>query len=246
MSYDRSAAREVIETARARRRSVLSPGECRALCAACGIALPKAATAASAPEAGQAASALGFPVVMKIASPDILHKTEAGGVVLNVRSAAEAEHAYEKIMAGARAYKPEARVAGVEIQQMLSGGQEVIVGATTDPSFGKVVAFGLGGILVEVLKDITFRLAPATRDEALSMLDGIAAAEILRGVRGAPPVDRASLATMIGNVSQLVADFPEISELDLNPVFATAHGATAADVRVVLDFKPPLVRYRPS
>jgi acyl-CoA synthetase (NDP forming) len=99
---------------------------------------------------------------------------------------------------------------------------------------------------VEVLKDITFRLAPATRDEALSMLDGIAAAEILRGVRGAPPVDRESLAAMIGNVSQLVADFPEISELDLNPVFATPQGATAADVRVVLDFKPPVVRYRPS
>src|SRR5260370_23853117 len=152
MSYDRSAVREVIETARARRRSVLSPGECRALCAACGIALPKAAAAASAPEAGQAASALGFPVVMKIASPDILHKTEVGGVVLNVRSAAEAEQAYEKIMAGARAHQPHARGAGGEIQQMLFGGQEGIVGAPTHPSFGKVLRFGLGGILVEVLK----------------------------------------------------------------------------------------------
>src|SRR5437588_764537 len=103
-----------------------------------------------------------------------------------------------------------------------------------------------GGILVEVLKDITFRLAPATREDALSMLDGIAAAEILRGVRGAPSVDREALATMIVNVSQLAADFPEVSELDLNPVFATPDGATAADVRVVLDFKPPLARYRPS
>ena len=121
---------------------------------------------------------------------------------------------------------------------MLAGGQEVIIGAVTDPAFGKLVAFGLGGILVEVLKDITFRLAPATREEALSMLDGIAAAEILRGVRGAKPVDRAALAGMIERVSALVADFPEISEMDLNPVFATEHGATAADVRIVLDFNP--------
>jgi acyl-CoA synthetase (NDP forming) len=246
MSYDRSAAREVIETARARRRSVLSPGECRALCAACGIALPKAATAASAPEAGQAASALGFPVVMKIASPDILHKTEVGGVVLNVRSAAEAEQGYEKIMAGARANQPDARVAGVEIQQMLSGGQEVIVGATTDPSFGKVVAFGLGGILVEVLKDITFRLAPASRDDALSMINGIEAAEILNGVRGAAAIDKGALAAIIETVSMLAADFPEIAEIDLNPVLARPDGAVALDVRVLLDFAPPRERYRPS
>ena len=108
--------------------------------------------------------------------------------------------------------------------QLLHGGQEVIIGAVTDPSFGKLVAFGLGGVLVEVLKDITFRLAPATREDALSMLDGIAAAEILKGVRGADPVDRDALATLIQNVSQLVADFPEIAEMDLNPVFASKSG----------------------
>jgi len=122
----------------------------------------------------------------------------------------------------------------------------VIIGAVTDPAFGKLVAFGLGGVLVEVLKDITFRLAPATRADALAMLDGIGAAEILRGVRGAPAVNRDALASMIVNVSQLVADFPEVTELDLNPVFATPTGATAADVRVLLDFKPPVARYRPS
>ena len=183
---------------------------------------------------------------MKIVSPDILHKTEAGGVVLNVRSAAEAERAYEKIVAGARAYKPDAKVAGVEIQQMLSGGQEVIVGATADPSFGKVVAFGLGGVLVEVLKDITFRLAPASRDDALSMINGIAAAEILGGVRGAAAVDKDALAAIIETVSTLAADFPEIAELDLNPVLARPDGAVALDVRVLLDFAPPAERYRPS
>ena len=118
---------------------------------------------------------------------------------------------------------------------MLAGGQEVIIGAVTDPSFGKLVAFGLGGILVEVLKDITFRLAHATREDALSMLDGIAAAEILKGVRGADPVNRDALAGMIENVSRLISDFPEISEMDLNPVFAYKDGALAVDARIVLE-----------
>jgi acetyl coenzyme A synthetase (ADP forming)-like protein len=122
----------------------------------------------------------------------------------------------------------------------------VIIGAVTDPSFGKLVAFGLGGVLVEVLKDATFRLAPATKDDALSMLDGIAAAEILKGVRGAAAVDRDALASMIKRVSELVSDFPEISELDLNPVFATDRGAIAADVRIVVDLQPAEPRYRPS
>src|SRR6202521_2660696 len=183
---------------------------------------------------------------MKIVSPQILHKTEAGGVVVGVKSAEHAKEAYSTILGNARKYDAKAEILGVQIQQMLLGGQEVIIGAVTDPAFGKLVAFGLGGILVEVLKDITFRLAPASNEDALFVLDRIQAAEILRGIRGAEPVDRESLATMIGNVSQLVADFPEISELDLNPVFATSHGATAADVRVVLDFTPPVVRYRPS
>ncbi|MGH7913135.1 MAG: acetate--CoA ligase family protein, partial [Candidatus Binataceae bacterium] len=246
MSYDRLAVRAVIEAARTGGRNALSPAECRALCEACGIPLPKAAMASSAAEAGRAAHALGFPVVMKIVSPDILHKTEAGGVVLNVRSAGEAEQAYEKIVAGARAYKRDAKVAGVEIQQMLSGGQEVIVGATADPGFGKVVAFGLGGVLVEVLKDITFRLAPASRDDALSMINGIAAAEILNGVRGSAAVDKGALGAIIETVSSLAADFPEITELDLNPVLARPDGAVALDVRVLLDFAPPVERFRPS
>ncbi|HYM01318.1 MAG TPA: acetate--CoA ligase family protein, partial [Stellaceae bacterium] len=135
---------------------------------------------------------------------------------------------------------------GVQVQQMLQGGQEVIIGAVTDQSFGKLVAFGLGGVLVEVLKDITFRLAPASKADALSMLDGIQAAEILKGVRGAEPVDRNALAALIENVSTLVSDFPEIAEMDLNPVFARKDGATAADVRIVMEWNPPEPRYRPS
>src|SRR5207249_2816148 len=143
----------------------------------------------------------------------ILHKTEAGGVIVGVQNAAEARRAFEQIIKNAKAHQKNTKIDGVQIQQLLAGGHEVMVGAVTDPSFGKMVAFGLGGVLVEVMKDITFRLAPASREDALSMLDGIAAAEILKGVRGAEAVNREALAGLIQNVSQLVSDFPEIAEL---------------------------------
>jgi acetyl coenzyme A synthetase (ADP forming)-like protein len=246
MAYDKTTVRRLLDQAKAAGRSALTAPEAKTLCEAYGIAVPKEAVAATAADAAQLATSIGYPVVMKIVSPQILHKTEAGGVVVGVKDAAAAQEAFNTIVANAKRYKADATIDGVQIQQMLSGGQEVIIGAVTDPAFGKLVAFGLGGILVEVLKDITFRLAPATREDALSMLDGIAAAEILKGVRGAQGVDREALASMIVSVSQLVADFPEISELDLNPVFATAKNATAADVRVVLDFKPQVARYRPG
>jgi acyl-CoA synthetase (NDP forming) len=144
-----------------------------------------------------------------------------------VEGAADVRAAFHKIVDNARAHDPRARIEGIQVQELLPQGQEVIVGAVTDPTFGKVVAFGLGGVLVEVLKDVTFRLAPVDADEALSMLDSIRAAEILRGVRGAPPVDRWAIAEQIRRVSELVADFPEIAEVDLNPVIvdAAADGA---------------------
>ena len=190
---------------------------------------------------------MGFPVVLKIVSPEILHKTEAGGVLVGVKSAdGRRRRASRRSWPTRRSTTRRPNLLGVQVQQMLAGGQEVIVGAVTDPSFGKLVAFGLGGVLVEVMKDITFRLAPASRDDALSMLDGIAAAEMLKGVRGSDPVNRDALAALIENVSQLISDFPEISEMDLNPVFATKSGATAADVRIVVDWNPPPARFRPK
>src|SRR5215469_13911032 len=246
MANDKTTVRTLLDQAKAAGRSALTAPEAKAICEAYGIAVPKEGVAATAADAATLASSIGYPVVMKIVSPQILHKTEAGGVMVGVKSADEAQQAFNTIVANAKRYKADATIEGVQVQQMLSGGQEVIIGAVTDPAFGKLVAFGLGGILVEVLKDITFRLAPVSREDALSMLDSIAAAEILRGVRGAEGVNREALATMIVNVSQLVADFPEISELDLNPVFATSKGATAADVRVVLDFRPQVERYRPD
>ena len=237
---------DIIATAKASGRTALTAPEAKQICDAYGITVPKEALAGSAAQASQAAAEMGFPVVMKIVSPDILHKTEAGGVLVDIKNAEEAASAYEKIIANARNYKADANIVGVQVQQMIKAGQEVIIGAVTDNSFGKLVAFGLGGVLVEVLKDITFRLAPATLQDAYSMLDGIQAAEILKGVRGGDPVDREALAKLIVAVSKLVSDFPEISELDLNPVFASKQGAVAADVRIVLDFAAKAPRYRPA
>jgi acetyl coenzyme A synthetase (ADP forming)-like protein len=240
------AVRKVLDAVKADKRTSLTAPEGKLVCDAYGIPVPKEGVAKSASEAAKLAANMGFPVVMKIVSPDILHKTEAGGVIVGVKSADEAEKAYDAIVANAKKYKSSAKIDGIQVQQMLSGGQEVIIGAVTDPSFGKLVAFGLGGVLVEVLKDITFRLAPASKDDALSMLDSIKAAEILKGVRGAEPVNREALAALIQNVSQLISDFPEISEMDLNPVFASKSAATAADVRIVMDWNPPPQRYRPG
>ena len=238
--------RQVLDKVKAEGRASLTAPEGKLVCDAYGIAVPAEGIATSPAEAANLAAGMGFPVVLKIVSPEILHKTEAGGVIVGVKSAEDAAKGYGEIMANARRYNPRASLIGVQVQQMVKGGQEVIVGAVTDASFGKLVAFGLGGVLVEVHKDVTFRLAPATREDALSMLDGIAAAEILKGVRGAQPANRVALATLIENVSRLVADFPEISEMDLNPVFASPFGAIAADVRIVVDFAPASVRYRPS
>src|SRR5712671_5160529 len=246
MAHDKAAVRKILDKVKAEGRASLTAPEGKLVCDAYGIAVPKEGVATSAAEAAKIASGMGFPVVLKIVSPEILHKTEAGGVLVGVKSAEDAQKGYDTIIAKAKKYNAKATILGVQVQQMLAGGQEVIIGAVTDPVFGKLVAFGLGGVLVEVLKDITFRLAPATQHDALSMLDGIAAAQILKGVRGAEPVNRDALAKMIGNVSQLIADYPDIVEMDLNPVFATKDGAIAADVRIVVNFSPVAARYRPK
>lgn len=242
----RTTARSILDTVKREGRTSLTAPEARALCEAWQIPIPKEALATTADQAAAQAEAIGFPVVLKIVSPQILHKTEAGGVLVGVKSADDVRAGFKRIVESAGRYDPKAEILGVQVQQMLVGGQEVIVGAVTDPSFGKLVAFGLGGVLVEVLKDITFRLAPVDHDEALSMLDGIQAAAILKGVRGAPPVDREALSDLIVKVSQLVDAVPEIVELDLNPVFARTDGAIAADVRIVVDFEPKEARPRPS
>ncbi len=237
MPNDKAAVRKVLAEAKRAGRTALTAPEGKLLCDAYGIPVPKEGVAKTAAEAAKLARRIGFPVALKIVSPDILHKTEAGGVLVGLGSAGEVTKGFATIVANAKKYNRKARIDGIQVQQM-AGGREVIVGSVTDPSFGKVVAFGLGGVLVEVTKDVTFRLAPASKADALSMLDGIAAAAVLKGVRGGAGVNRLALAELIQSVSKLVSDFPEISEMDLNPVFATAKGAIAADVRIVLESKP--------
>ena len=246
MSHDRAAVQAVLDGARAAGRASLTSTESKQVSDAYGISIPQEGLATSSDKAATLAEEIGYPVVLKVSSKDILHKTEAGGVLVNVTTAADVSKGYDTIIKNAQAFKSNAEIAGVQVQQMLPPGQEVIVGAVTDPSFGKLVAFGLGGILVEVLKDVTFRLAPASHEDALSMIDGIKAAEVLRGVRGSEPVNRDALATLIENVSALIADFPEIHELDLNPVLATSESVTAVDVRILLAQELPEPRPRPS
>jgi acetyl coenzyme A synthetase (ADP forming)-like protein len=232
---DKGAVREVLDKVRAEGRDSLTAPEGKRVCDAYGIPTPREGLATTADEAARLAGEIGGPVVAKIVSPDILHKTEAGGVIVGVDGGDAARAAFDQIVANAKAYRESASITGVQIQELVGGGHEVIVGATTDGTFGKVVAFGLGGVLVEVLKDVTFRLAPLDDAEARSMVTGIKAAEVLQGARGTEPVDLDALAGVIRQVSTLVTDFPEISEFDLNPVFASAAGATAADVRILLE-----------
>ncbi|HYA29925.1 MAG TPA: acetate--CoA ligase family protein, partial [Acidobacteriota bacterium] len=208
-------------------RSALNAPEAKKICDAYKILTPKQALAKSPAEAAKIASRMGFPIVLKIVSDDILHKTEAGGVMVGVKNGREVRSAFDRLMTNAKAYKKNVAILGVQLQSMVKTGQEVMVGAVTDPSFGKIVGFGLGGVFVEVMKDITFRLAPISKKDALAMLDAVAGAEILRGVRGAKGVNRVALAEIICNVSRLVNDFPEILEVDLNPIFANDKGAMA-------------------
>ena len=247
MGNDTSTVRAVLDQVKADSRTALTAPEAKKVCDAFNIPLPNEGLATSSSEAASVADGIGYPVVMKIVSADILHKTEAGGVKIGVADAGEARAAYDEIIANAGKYNSDADITGVQIQQMLpSDGQEVVVGAVTDPSFGKMVAFGLGGILVEVLKDITFRLAPTKNDQALSMLEIIDASEVLNGVRGADPVDKSAIAEIITNVSNLISQFPEIQEMDLNPVFATKDSAIAVDALITVDFSEQPEIFRPS
>jgi acetyl coenzyme A synthetase (ADP forming)-like protein len=234
---NKNELRSLIGNALSNGRAALPAPEAQWLCDAYGIPTPKQGFAKTAAEAVKIATRLRFPVALKIVSDDILHKTEAGGVIVGLATASDVRRGFDRLVKNAKAYQKNATIQGVQVQQMVGGVQEVMVGAVNDPSFGKMVAFGLGGVLVEVMKDITFRLAPVGKKDALSMLDSIGAAELLNGVRGGKGVNRAALADIIANVSKLVNDFPEIQEVDLNPIFVTDKDAKAVDVRIIVGEK---------
>ncbi|MGB6500968.1 MAG: acetate--CoA ligase family protein [Thermoplasmata archaeon] len=235
-AVDRDAARAVIERARARGTTVLAEYSARELLAAYGIRFPRVALARTLPEALDAARQIGYPVVLKVASPDIAHKTDVGGVALGLADAESLRRSWERMETAVRAAVPNARIEGFEVEAQVTGGKEVLIGVQRDPSFGPVVVFGLGGIYVEVLRDVTFRLAPLRSLSARHMIESVKAFPLLQGVRGEPPGDLDALAETIERVSQLAVELPEVVELDINPLIVrpVGSGVIAVDARVVL------------
>ena len=227
---------KVFEAARAEGRVNLGEIEARGVLKAYGLRIPESYVAQSADEAAEQAEKIGFPVVMKIISPDILHKSDIGGVRVGIRDRQEAVDAYDLMMLRVQRYAPDAVLRGVFVQELIQTGREVIVGSTRDPQFGPLVMFGLGGVYVEVLKDVSFRIAPLCKRHARRMIDEIRSAALLRGARGEKPSDIDAIVDTLLTVSQLVTDFPEIVEMDINPlkVGDAGEGAVAVDARITI------------
>jgi acyl-CoA synthetase (NDP forming) len=223
-----------IETAHEQGRSLLNEVESKQLLEQGGIPTSGARLAETADQAVQIADELGYPVVLKVLSQDIAHKSDVGGVALNLADAGAVRDAFDRMMQAVQSAQPTARIDGVSVQRQAAPGTEVIVGMTKDPQFGPVIMVGLGGVLVEVLRDVAFRLVPLEPRDARDMLHEIKGFPLLEGYRGAPPADIAALESLILNVSRFVEAHPEIEELDLNPVFAYPDGAVAVDARVIV------------
>lgn len=224
----------VLTQARAERRTLLNEVEAKDVLREAGVSVTATTLAKSADEAAKQAETAGYPVVLKVVSPDIAHKSDAGGVKLNLNNAAEVKAAYADIIASCTKAVPSAKIVGVAVQHMAPQGTEVIIGMTTDAQFGPVMMFGLGGIMVEVLKDVSFRLVPLTDRDANQMINEIKGRPILDGVRGQPASDISALKSTIVKVAKFVEDHPEVRELDLNPVFAYPDGAIAVDARIIV------------
>lgn len=236
MAAAKKKVAEIINLAREKGRRELLELESKRVLAAWDVPVNRTELARSPGEAVRIAREIHYPLVVKIASPDILHKSEAKGVRVGISSELELRQAFDEVIDNARAYKPTANILGVTVQEYLPAAREVIVGALQDPSFGATVMFGLGGVWVEVLKDISFRLAPLSAEDAREMVQEIKGYPVLAGIRGAPPADIDALVSIIQKVGQLAHEFPEIVELDINPIFTfeSAKGAIAADARIVL------------
>jgi acetyl coenzyme A synthetase (ADP forming)-like protein len=233
---DRDTIRRVLDEVKADGRLQIGDAEARAVLQACGVRVPASELAANPDEAVRIADEIGYPVVMKVASPDILHKSDIGGVKLGISNPTDVRDAFDLITYRASRYMPDAQIWGCQVQEMVTGGREVIIGMNRDPQFGPLMMFGLGGIYVEALKDVTFRVAPFSRREAKEMINEIRSIQLLRGVRGEPPVDMDAIVDTLLRMSQLVTEFPEIVEFDINPliVYETGRGVVGVDMRLVL------------
>ena len=224
----------IVDKAKAGGRKILTEVESKEILEEAGIPTARARLAATADEAVTAAKEVGFPVALKIVSPDITHKSDVGGVKLNLSTPDEVKAAFDEIVAAAKKAQPDAAIDGVSVQKMARPGIEVIMGMSQDAQFGPVLMFGLGGILVEVLKDVSFRLVPITPRDARQMIQEIKGRPLLEGYRGQEQADIEALEKLLLRLSDFIETHPEIAELDLNPIFAYKDGAVAVDARIIL------------
>ena len=227
------AERIIVGAQKQQRQTLLEP-EAKEICIAYGIPTPPFRVAHTPSEAMSLAEQVSFPVVLKVISEDILHKTEVGGVILSLNSEDQVKDAYEQLLSNVRGYKENSRIDGVLVQHMAPRGVEVIVGGLRDNQFGPTVLFGLGGIFVEVLKDASFRVAPMTNLDTRQMIREIRSYPILEGVRGQPPSDEGAITDIIQATSRMLLENPKIQQIDLNPVMVYGKGATVVDARIVL------------
>lgn len=226
---------QVLANARAQNRQVLNEVESKELLKEAGISITEAHQAATKEDAVAAAKKIGFPVVLKILSPQIIHKSDIGGVKLGLENEDQVAQAYDEIIAAARSAEPSATIDGVSVQGMAKPGIEVIIGMSKDPQFGPVLMFGLGGIMVEILKDVAFRIVPLNERDAREMVKEIKGYPVLEGYRGQDPADVAKLEEALLKLSKFVESHSEIKEIDLNPIFAYKDGLSAVDARVILE-----------
>jgi len=226
---------EIINNALKEGRVNLLEPEAKAICAQYGITTPEFDVASNAENAVESAKKIGYPVVMKIVSQDILRKTDAGGVKVGLENDAEVKSGFEEILQNAKKYKKDANIIGVLVQKMAPSSTEVIIGALKDPQFGQTLMFGIGGIFVEVLKDVTFRIAPIVEKDAKEMIGEIKAYPILKGYRNTPPADEGAIVNILLNVSKLIMEHPEINQMDLNPIMVYENGASVVDARIILE-----------
>lgn len=226
---------EIINGALKEGRLNLLESEAKTICIQYGITTPEFDIALNSEDAAKFAEKVGYPIVMKIVSPDILHKTDAGGVKIDLKNDSEVKKGFEEIIQNAKNYKKDANIIGILVQKMAPSSTEVIIGALKDPQFGQTLMFGLGGIFVEVLKDVTFRIAPIGEKDAKEMIKEIKAYPILKGYRSQPPVDERAIVDILLNISKLIMEHPEINQMDLNPVMVYEKGASVVDARIILE-----------
>jgi acyl-CoA synthetase (NDP forming) len=226
--------KEILARARQENRTVLTEIEAKQILMQSGINCTDTRLAATKDAAVKLSEQFGYPVVLKVSSVDISHKSDAGGVKVNLKSKSEVENAFDAIMRSCKAAVPAAKIEGVSVQGMAKPGTEVIIGMTKDPSFGPVIMFGLGGVFVEVLKDVAFRVVPIEKSDAEEMVNEIKGKKLLEGYRGQEPADVAYLQQILLKLSDFVNETPEIEEIDMNPVFSYKDGAVVVDARIIL------------